>query len=682
MKLKTVVFCAIIIILTVALYGCSEATSLSFAESRIVIGVGEEITPQINIFPKNSEYTLSVSNSTIAQVTDKTVKGLKTGITDLIVTSGNKTAKATLIVSDVTTPGDVVSPEKTPYYVTFRIVNPSDVGLENNLLETQVYYENETVYRSLPAYTGFTVSGWYTDPQCTIQFSESQNPVKGNLDLYCRAYMAENSFLIDNDGLLTGLVFKNLPHDSLTLPENINGKEVKGIAANAFSNDTLVKEVFIPACYESIGDFAFAGCTSLVKVEIEENSRLLSIGKFAFSVTGEEESDGTEDEDDEDENTDETPSLVSGENPCKNLKEINLPDSVGSIGAFAFAYCSSLKLNGIPSALTKIEYGAFTETLITDANFESVTEIQAFAFLNCTDLLTVRNTQNVTSCGVDAFTGTALYKGQINQSPYIVYADTILFTCNTGYGKLLGGKLTLPERVTLIADGAFNGENQSELTVYFPKAGVKIGDGAFITGGKGVCLVTNDEITCNSYKDEAVFNDNAAYADLFCVKITIRVDEDENGVNFGEHTLLKFSATDYRYDKFTVINSTSSPEKLKSPKIISLSALPYGEYITRINTRAVNLGEYGGNLETLILPRRLNSVAVLSVINCGLLTKIDMTACTTVPDIVINSFQFSSLGDKTNPRTETKIYVKAADLEAYQTKWKDKGLASQRLTSE
>lgn len=662
MKKKIAAFLLIAALFCIVLVGCSEASSLSFKEERLVVGVGKEITPELSVYPKKASYELSVSNTTVAEVNGHTIKGLKTGITDVIATSGSKSATAKLIVSDATAPGDIgEGNDYSVYYVSFNVVNYELVGLDDGLVEVKGYSSGSYITQALPQYLGYTVYGWFTDKTCETVFKTSSTKITSDLELYCYAEQLENSFLADNDGLLTGLVFKNLPHDSLVLPSTINGRQITGVANGAFSGDTLLKSVFIPSSYRVIGDFAFAGCTSLTSVEIGEGSLLTSIGKFAFGVTAEESSDETE--------------LVSGNNPCASLETINLPQTVSSIGAFAFGYCSSLKLDGIPSSLTKIEYGAFTGTKITSVNLKSVTEIQAYAFLDCKSLITALNSENVVSCGVDAFKNTGLYMTGINNSPYVAFVDTIVIDCNQSYGRLIGGKLELPSYTTLIADGAFNGENQSELTVYFPKAGIIIGDNAFLDED-GVCLAVNDEETRDLYKEAVRLSDNAAYAKHFCVKTAVTVG-DENGVNFGTHTLLKFSNTEYYYDRFTV-NRTASG-LLKSPTVISLPDLEFGSYITRMNTRAINLGDGGGNLRTLILPQRLDAVALLSVINCGVLETIDMTACRAIPDIVQNSFQFSSLGHKSD--IETKILVNNGDYDAYRNAWGNKGLAYERLAT-
>ena len=117
-------------------------------------------------------------------------------------------------------------------------------------------------------------------------------------------------------------------------------------------------------------------------------------------------------------------------------------------------------------------------------------------------------------------------------------------------------------------------------------------------------------------------------------------------------------------------------------------ALPeVGQYVSRINTRAINLylytdsaknAHYSSDLTTLILGNPRNAtltVAVLAVINCPGLTTIDLRSADTVVEIVLNSFQFSNI------HKDCKIYVHADDLALYRTKWANTGVAYERLAA-
>ncbi len=106
-------------------------------------------------------------------------------------------------------------------------------------------------------------------------------------------------------------------------------------AENFYINDILMTDLVIPNGVESIGNYAFEGCTALVSITLPET--LTSIGNLAFYS-------------------------------CESLTGVNIPNGVISIGQNAFAFCDSLTSITIP---------------------ESVTDIGTYAFDSCTSLAAV-----------------------------------------------------------------------------------------------------------------------------------------------------------------------------------------------------------------------------------------------------------------------------------------------------
>lgn len=93
-------------------------------------------------------------------------------------------------------------------------------------------------------------------------------------------------------------------------------------AFNPSNKITNVSSVFIPATVTSIGGFAFRCCKFLATVTFAEGSQLKSIGVSAFS----------------------------GTNPAHpRFKEIQIPDSVETIGTNAFHNCQDLESITLPS---------------------------------------------------------------------------------------------------------------------------------------------------------------------------------------------------------------------------------------------------------------------------------------------------------------------------------------------
>ena len=87
------------------------------------------------------------------------------------------------------------------------------------------------------------------------------------------------------------------------------------------------------------------------------------------------------------------------------IVNIDLPNSLVTIGFGAFAQCNSLTSITIPSSVTSIGSGAFRNCInLTSVTIpSSVTSIGDFAFGNCSSLTSVTIPDSVTSIGTDAF---------------------------------------------------------------------------------------------------------------------------------------------------------------------------------------------------------------------------------------------------------------------------------------
>ena len=95
-----------------------------------------------------------------------------------------------------------------------------------------------------------------------------------------------------------------------------------------------------------------------------------------------------------------------------NISEYKIPDTVTSIGSYAFAYCDSLTSIVIPDGVTTIGSYAFhgcsslTEIVMPDG----VTSISDRAFRDCTSLTSIIIPDGVTSIGDRAFIGCSSLK--------------------------------------------------------------------------------------------------------------------------------------------------------------------------------------------------------------------------------------------------------------------------------
>ncbi len=305
---------------------------------------------------------------------------------------------------------------------------------------------------------------------CGIDFkSSNSNPL----------YDAKTLYL--NGNLVTNLVIPS---------------SVTSIGNAAFAYCSSLQSITIPSSVTTIGDHAFLGCSSLQSVTFEAGSQCSTIGDGAFYNCSSMESITI-------------PSRVTsiGDHAfydCSSLQSITIPSSVTSIGEEAFFACSSLQgvyisdiaawcgidfklsdgnplfyaknlyLNGnlvtnliIPSSVTSIGNAAFSHcSSLQSVTFEEGSQcatIGSSAFDGCRSLQSITIPSSVTTIGDWAFDGCSGLKG--------VYISDITAWCGIDFKSIdanplfraknlylhgnLVTNLIIPSSVTSIGNAAF-----------------------------------------------------------------------------------------------------------------------------------------------------------------------------------------------------------------------------------
>lgn len=168
---------------------------------------------------------------------------------------------------------------------------------------------------------------------------------------------------------------------------------------------------------------------------------------------------------------------------CDSIKEVVFGDNVQAIGRGAFTMCASLEKIKLPSRIRWIDYATFA---------------------GCKSLKRIEIGKNVSLICPVAFQNSGIETISIDkENEFYTYKDGLLYelkALNTGQPsangkallwaneKIIGGRLTVPDDVVVIAEGAF-GMNHMIRDVVLPESVVVIEKGAFACSSLKKCYI-------------------------------------------------------------------------------------------------------------------------------------------------------------------------------------------------
>ena len=299
-----------------------------------------------------------------------------------------------------------------------------------------------------------TETGWYS-----WGFAGSEDGTKGySISSYTTSIVIEEGVTSLADGVFTS--FSALT--SVSMPRSL-----RSIGNYAFSQCGALSSVTIPKGVTEIGENAFFLTSNLSSVKIPGTVK--TIGKDAFRVAGYKVSKLTV--------TMEKGITTIGNNAftATNIYELNIPDSVKTIGDGAFLNCDKLQKVTMGDSVTKIGTGAFQScgelTSIRLSN--NLTEIPESMLYNCPKITKVTLPAKIKKIGKGAFClcknlkDITIPSGVTSIGPS-VFAQTNISSVviPSGVKEIDVGtfeycdslqKATIPASVTLINMAAFNG---------------------------------------------------------------------------------------------------------------------------------------------------------------------------------------------------------------------------------
>ena len=447
-----------------AFYNCIGLTSITIPESVISIGYqafyGCSGLTSINVDSGNTKYH-SENNCLIETSTNTLILGCVNSVIPYgITTIGYAAFYECSNLIEIIIPESVISIDSYAFY-----------GCSN--------LTSITIPDSVTSIGGaaFLGTAWYNNQLDGLVYIRK---------VVCgyKGTMPDDTTIIIKDGTLAIAVaaFSNCSG----LKRIVIPNSVMSIGQQAFFNCSNLTSITIPDSVTSIGDFAFAACGRLTSINVSngntryysENNCLIetstntlilgcvnsvipygvtTIGDYAFAYCGE---------------------LTSVKIPnsviiignfafynCSGLKSVTIGDSVTSIGDSAFSGCSgltSVKYLGTIDQWVEINFGNrssnplyyakklyINNELVTKVNLTTATKISAFAFYNCSRLMSITIGDGVTSIGDSAFSGCSGLMSVTIGSGVTTIGDSAFSNC---YNLT---SITIPDNVTTIGDNSF-----------------------------------------------------------------------------------------------------------------------------------------------------------------------------------------------------------------------------------
>ena len=192
---------------------------------------------------------------------------------------------------------------------------------------------------------------------------------------------------------------------------------IQAISSYKYQNNEIITKVYIPSSVKSIGEGAFNGCVNLKTIEFIGESELIEIKSNAF-------------------------------NDCKQLRNIELPNSINRIEADAFSGCNSLQYKEFGNALylgnSSNQYLTVIKSIDKEIIFANIYDgtkvISERAFFGCNNLKQVLIPDSVESIGSEAFRQTQIVTANVSSNIKILERG-VFFECKNLEQLGIAGKI-------------------------------------------------------------------------------------------------------------------------------------------------------------------------------------------------------------------------------------------------
>lgn len=231
---------------------------------------------------------------------------------------------------------------------------------------------------------------------------------------------------------------------AIIIPASVNymghDYKVAEMRDSAFYGASNVTSIIINAQIESIPNQAFTDCDKLAEVKLPES--LKSIGEYAFSYAGIESlqiPDGVE---------------TLGSHAffqCQKLTAVNVPGALKVVPDYCFSYCKSLESLAFGNQVEKIDQRAMQNcSALTEVKLpENLEAISDYMFSNCSSLENLVIPESVKSIGSSAFSSCSSLTVALPSSLETIGASALSGVANE--------TIVIPETITELPNSLFSG---------------------------------------------------------------------------------------------------------------------------------------------------------------------------------------------------------------------------------